>query len=114
MAVWLRFKFRTYQCYETVGKNGREPDLDTLIYIANRCCVSVDWLLGVDDDPRHSFYFKKELKSFQNHPNTTEKDIENLLAVLEVNPKNIFTKILILNQFKDMRDNLDYSQGDGT
>ena len=47
MAKKLGISFRTYQNYELVTNNNREPDLATLCKIAKTLDVSVDYLLGI-------------------------------------------------------------------
>ena len=47
MAEKLGISFRTYQNYELLTENNREPDLATLCKIAKILDVSVDYLLGI-------------------------------------------------------------------
>ncbi|PWI53144.1 helix-turn-helix domain-containing protein [Sulfoacidibacillus thermotolerans] len=51
MATALKITLRSYQRYE--GKN-REPQIDQLILIAKFFNTSIDYLVGLSDDPTPS------------------------------------------------------------
>lgn len=50
IAKAINISLRSYQRYES---GERKPDSDTLIKLSNYFDVSVDYLLGLSDQPRH-------------------------------------------------------------
>ncbi|MCL2862405.1 MAG: helix-turn-helix domain-containing protein [Firmicutes bacterium] len=49
MAELLDITLRTYQNYEALGLNNRQPDYEMLVKIATLLDVSTDYLLGKED-----------------------------------------------------------------
>ena len=49
MAEKLELAVRTYINYEQKGANGRQPDLELLVKMADILNVSIDYLLGRED-----------------------------------------------------------------
>lgn len=68
--------------YETEGKNNN-PNAKTLFKLAKSFNVSVDYLLGLTDDPRPTDEILAELKSLKEKPAPAENDIAARLAALE-------------------------------
>ena len=77
MADLLGIIKRSYQRYEALGPNGREPKFEVLLRIADYFCVSLDWLLGRTDDPRRDFFYPHAVAAFKTHPKTTPKNISD-------------------------------------
>lgn len=68
--------------YETEGKNNN-PNAKTLFKLAESFNVSVDYLLGLTDDPRPTDEILAELKSLKGKPAPVENDIAARLAAVE-------------------------------
>lgn len=78
MADLLGVIKRSYQRYEALGPNGREPKYDVLLRIADYFCVSLDWLMGRTDDPQRDFFYPRAVSHFRTNPATTQHDIDTL------------------------------------
>lgn len=67
MADILGISMRAYQRYEATGSNCREPRLAALRTIADYFCISVDWMLGLSDDPRQHYFIHNSDSTDANH-----------------------------------------------
>ena len=68
----------TVSGYETDGK---EPDFDTLCTLADHFEVSVDYLLGRDDERRHAdVVFRNDNANFKRHYDALPADLKPVVT----------------------------------
>ena len=86
----------------------REPKLDTIVDIASYFCISVDWLLGVDDDMRQEYYYARKLLSFLTDPATDADCIASLQRDQRLSVGNLPVQAVNLSALIAIRDDTDH------
>lgn len=90
MAIKLNIPYTTYVGYE---KNEREPNLTTLAALALGFGVSVDYLVGISDDPaitpKNAGVCQKELIALNKYRALDEIGKEVVKTVLDIEYKRV-------------------------